>query len=52
MFEIYKFEYDCQFITSEELHSYIGMGILSESDFHRIVVDQDDQAAKATEVQA
>lgn len=43
MFDIYKFEYDCQFITKDELHSYIDMGILSEPDYHRIVGDQDDQ---------
>lgn len=40
MFEIYKFEYDCQFITQEELHSYIGMGILSQDEYNEIVGDK------------
>lgn len=43
MFDIYKFEYDCQFITKDELHSYIGMGILSEANYHKIVGDSDDE---------
>lgn len=39
MFEIYKFEYDCQFITKEELHSYIGRCDLSQDEYNRIVGD-------------
>ena len=52
MFEIYKFEYDCQFITQEELHSYIGMGILSQDEYNEIVGDKHEETNQATEGQA
>jgi len=46
MFEIFKFEYDCQFITKQELYSYIDMGILSQKEYDEIVGD-DHAEAKA-----
>nr|DAW18305.1 MAG TPA: hypothetical protein [Caudoviricetes sp.] len=52
MFEIYKFEYDCQFITKQELYSYIGMGILSETDYHRIVGDTSENTVQPQPTQS
>lgn len=46
MFEIYRFEYDCQFITKQELYSYIGRCDLSEAEYDEIVGD-DHAEAKA-----
>ena len=37
MFDIYKFEYDCQFITKEELQSYVPDYGLSQDEYNRIV---------------
>lgn len=40
MFEIYQFEYQCGFITKDDLNSYVSMGILSQPDFTKIVGDE------------
>ena len=37
MFEIYKMEFDIGIVTAIDLKSYIDMGILSQSDYERIV---------------
>ena len=52
MFEIYKFEYDCQFITKQELYSYIGMGILSQDEYNRIVGDTSENTAQSQPTQS
>lgn len=44
MFEIYKFEYDCQFITPLDLQSYVNMGILTQAQYHEIVGDSNANA--------
>lgn len=44
MFEIYKFEYDCQFITTLDLQSYVNMGILTQTQYHEIVGDSNANA--------
>lgn len=50
MFEIYKFEYDCNFITSLDLQSYVNMGILTQADYQKIV-GENNEADQATSVQ-
>ena len=53
MFEIYKMEYDFKFITKTDLKSYVGMGILSQPDYDRIVGDNThEESNEASEVQA
>lgn len=47
MFEIYKFEYDCGFITADAVKSYVAMGILSEADYHKIVGDSDETTVQS-----
>ena len=47
MFEIYKMEYDFEFITKADLKSYVGMGILSQPDYDRIVGDSNEGVTKA-----
>ena len=37
MFEIYKFELDCGFITQNELRSYINMGLITQAEYQEIV---------------
>ena len=49
MFEIYKFEYDCGFITADAVKSYVAMDILSEADYHKIVGDSDETNASPLE---
>lgn len=44
MFDIYKFEYQCGFITGEDLNSYVAMGILSQTDYQKIVGDENAEA--------
>ena len=51
MFEIYKMEFDIGIVTAADLKSYIGMGILSQSDYERIVGDNHDQANDSQPVQ-
>ena len=51
MFEIYKMEFDIGIVTTVDLKSYIGMGILSQPDYERIVGDNHDQANDSQPVQ-
>ena len=37
MFEIYKFEFDNDFISQDELRSYIGMGLITQAEYQEIV---------------
>ena len=53
MFEIYKMEFDIGIVTAVDLKSYIGMGILSQPDYERIVDDEShEESNSAPEVQA
>ena len=52
MFEIYKFEFDNDFISQDELRSYIGMGLITQAEYHEIVDDKHEEANQATEGQA
>ncbi len=53
MFEIYKMEFDIGIVTTIDLKSYIDMGILSQSDYERIVGDgSHEEINSAPEVQA
>lgn len=36
MFRIYKFEYDNDFISRDELRSYIDMGLITQDEFQEI----------------
>lgn len=47
MFEIYKFEYDCGFITADAVKSYVTMGILSQADCDRIVGDSNETTVQS-----
>ena len=49
MFEIYKFEFDNDFISQDELRSYIGMGLITQAEYHEIVDDKHEEANQATE---
>ncbi|MCT0164371.1 XkdX family protein [Lactobacillus helveticus] len=51
MFEIYKFEYDCGFITKETLKSYVPDCDLSQDEYNRIV-GEDYVAPQAQPAQA
>lgn len=44
MFEIYKFEFDNEFISQDELRSYIGMGLISEAEYQEIVGGNNEEA--------
>lgn len=37
MFEIYKFEFDNDFINQDELRSYIDMGLITQAEYQEIV---------------
>ena len=37
MFEIYKFEFDNDFINQDELRSYIDMGLITQTEYQEIV---------------
>ncbi|MES5178057.1 XkdX family protein [Lactobacillus crispatus] len=37
MFEIYKFEFDNDFISQDELRSYIDMGLITQAEYQGIV---------------
>ncbi|MYN48354.1 XkdX family protein [Lactobacillus crispatus] len=53
MFEIYKMEFDIGIVTAVDLKSYIGMGILSQPDYERIVGDESHEESNSSpEVQA
>lgn len=53
MFEIYKMEYDFEFITAADLKSYVGMGILSQPDCDKILGDgSHEESNEKAEVQA
>lgn len=39
MFDIYKFEYDCHFITKADLQSYVPDYDLTQDEYNRIVGD-------------
>ena len=43
MFDIYKFEFDCGFIDTETVKSYVAMGILSQDDCNKIVGGSNDE---------
>ena len=44
MFEIYKMEFDIGIVTAADLKSYIGMGIITETDYEWIVGDSNANA--------
>lgn len=48
MFEIYKFEYDNDFINQDELRSYIDMGLITQTEYQEIVGDTNEEAKTAT----
>ena len=53
MFVIYKMVFDIGIVTAIDLKSYIDMGILSQSDYERIVGDGSHEESNSTpEVQA
>ncbi|MCT7686926.1 XkdX family protein [Lactobacillus crispatus] len=53
MFEIYKMEYDFEFITAADLKLYVGMGILSQPDCDKILGDgSHEESNEKAEVQA
>lgn len=37
MFEIYKFEFDNDFINQDELRSYVDMGLITQTEYQEIV---------------
>ena len=37
MFEIYKFEFDNDFINQDELRSYVDMGLITQAEYQEIV---------------
>ena len=48
MFEIYKFEFDCGFITQDELRSYIDMGLITQAEYQEIVGGSNEREAQPT----
>lgn len=44
MFEIYKFEFDNDFISQDELRSYIDMGLITQTEYQEIVGDTNEEA--------
>lgn len=47
MNEIYKMEIEIGIITATELKTYIGMGIITETDYEWIVGDNNENAQAA-----
>ena len=43
MFEIYKFEFDNDFINQDELRSYIDMGLITQTEYQEIVVGTNEE---------
>ncbi|NRN90962.1 XkdX family protein [Lactobacillus helveticus] len=43
MFEIYKFEFDNNFINQDELRSYIDMGLITQAEYQEIVGGSNDE---------
>ena len=43
MFDIYKFEFDNDFITQDELRSYIDMGLITQAEYQEIVGDTNEE---------
>lgn len=37
MFDIYKFEFDNDFINQDELRSYVDMGLITQAEYQEIV---------------
>ena len=37
MFEIYKFEFDNDFINQDDLRSYVDMGLITQTEYQEIV---------------
>ena len=48
MFEIYKFEFDCGFITQDELRSYIDMVLITQAEYQEIVGGSNEREAQPT----
>lgn len=44
MFEIYKFEFDNDFISQDELRSYIDMGLITQAEYQEIVGGSNGEA--------
>lgn len=44
MFEIYKFEFDNDFISQDELRSYIDMGLITQVEYQEIVGGINEEA--------
>ena len=44
MFEIYKFEFDNDFINQDELRSYIDMGLITQTEYQEIVGGTNEEA--------
>lgn len=49
MFDIYKFEFDNDFINQDELRSYIDMGLITQAEYQEIVGDKHEETNQATE---
>ena len=52
MFEIYKFEYDNDFISKEELQSYVPDYDLSQDEYNRIVGDNNATTTQSQPAQS
>lgn len=44
MFEIYKFEFDNDFISQDELRSYIDMDLITQAEYQEIVGGSNEEA--------
>ena len=44
MFEIYKFEFDNDFINQDELRSYVDMGLITQTEYQEIVGGTNEEA--------
>ena len=48
MFEIYKFEFDNDFINQDELRSYIDMGLITQAEYQEIVGGSNEREDQQT----
>ncbi|WP_410406232.1 XkdX family protein [Lactobacillus crispatus] len=44
MFEIYKFEFDNDFISQDELRNYIDIGLITQAEYQEIVGGSNEEA--------
>lgn len=48
MFDIYKFEFDNDFINQDELRSYIDMGLITQAEYQEIVGGSNEREDQPT----